>query len=166
MANRKKIILCFVIIALWAMIAACSNKSEKSTGKFDPARLEHLGLNYTRAWNSQTPDMVATYFAKTGALTINNGTPAVGRKAIAEVAQGFMVAFPDLHLVMDSLVLKADRAEYHWTFTGTNTGPKGTGNKVHFSGFESWQINVEGLIQDSQGTFDAAEYAYQLEHGI
>ena len=31
---------------------------------------------------------------------------------------------------MNDLIVDGDRIEYHWTFTGTNTGPGGTGNTV------------------------------------
>jgi hypothetical protein len=29
-----------------------------------------------------------------------------------------------------------------------------------------WQIGADGLISDSQGHFDAAEYERQIEHGF
>jgi hypothetical protein len=57
--------------------------------------------------------------------------PAVGRAAVTESARAFMVAFPDMQVLMDDLVVKGDGgAEYHWTLVGTNTGPDGTGNRV------------------------------------
>jgi len=38
-----------------------------------------------------------------------------------------MVAFPDLQVLMDDLVVLGDHAEYRWTLVGTNTGPGGAG---------------------------------------
>jgi predicted ester cyclase len=73
-----------------------------------------------------------------------------------------MTAFPDLSVVMDDLLLQGDQAEYHWTLTGTNTGPGGSGRRVRISGFEKWRIGCDGLIASSQGHFDAAEYRRQL----
>ena len=90
----------------------------------------------------------------------------MGRAAITEAARSFMDALPDLHLAMDDLVVRDDGADYHWTCSGTNTGPGGTGNKVRFSGFEEWTIGDDGLIAASLGHFDEAEYARQLEHGV
>jgi predicted ester cyclase len=55
---------------------------------------------------------------------------------------------------------------FHWTLTGTNTGPGGTGKRVRFSGYEVWQIGADGLISESKGHFDTAEYERQLEHGV
>lgn len=77
-----------------------------------------------------------------------------------------MTAFPDMRVIMDKLILQGDRAEYHWTLIGTNTGPGGAGHRVGINGFELWQIGEDGLIVSSQGHFDATEYRRQLEQGV
>ena len=89
-------------------------------------------------------------------------TAVNGREAIAKVAQGFMTAFPDMIVSMDSLLTNANGTAFHWTLTGTNTGPGGTGNKVKISGVELWQFDAAGLIYESKGSFDAEEYNRQL----
>ncbi|HXA08303.1 MAG TPA: ester cyclase [Bryobacteraceae bacterium] len=132
----------------------------------EPAKLREFASRYTAAWCSQNPASVAAFFSPKGSLSVNGGTPAVGRNAIAEVARGFVTAFPDLVLLMDDVVVHGDRAEYHWTFVGANTGPGGTGHRVRFSGFEVWKIGDDGLVAESQGHFDNADYQRQLEHGV
>jgi hypothetical protein len=37
---------------------------------------------------------------------------------------------------------------------------------VRFSGFEEWTFSEEGLVAESQGHYDQAEYERQLEHGV
>jgi len=118
------------------------------------------------AWCSHDAASVAGFYSPGGSLTVNHDVPAIGRNAITEVAQSFMTAFPDLRVVMDKVHVQRDRAEYHWTLIGTNTGPGGTGHRVRISGVERWQIGADGLIASSQGHFDAAEYRRQLEHGV
>ena len=108
---------------------------------------------------------MAAFYSPSASLTINDGTPAVGRKEITDVAQAFMTAFPDMQVIMDDVLLLGEAAEYHWTLVGTDTGPGGTGNKVKISGFERWQIGADGLISNSRGYFDASDYRRQLEHG-
>jgi len=49
----------------------------------------------------------------------------VGRDAIAEVAQGFTTAFPDMRVTTDDPVFPPEGAVFHWALTGTNTGPGG-----------------------------------------
>ena len=128
----------------------------------DPAEVHDFAARYTAAWCSQNAESVAAFFSPQGSLTINSGTSSIGRAAIAAAAQSFMSAFPDLRVLMDRVIERGDLTEYHWTLIGTNTGPDGTGNLVRISGFESWQFGADGLIADSQGHFDAADYSRQL----
>jgi hypothetical protein len=109
---------------------------------------------------------VAAAYSPDGSLSVNGGAAAVGRKAITEVVQGFMATFPDLQVLLDNVFPQGDRAEYHWTLVGTNTGPGGTGHRVRISGFEVWRIGEDGLIAESQGHYDSAAYQYQMEHGV
>jgi hypothetical protein len=128
----------------------------------DLAKLQDFASRYTASWCSQNAASVAALYAPGGSLAINGGSPSIGREAIAETARSFMTAFPDLRVTMGRLVHVRDRVEYHWTLTGTNTGPGGTGRFVHISGFESWLFAPDGLILESQGHFDATDYQRQL----
>jgi len=132
----------------------------------DRAELDKFAQRYAKAWCSQNPESVAAFFAERGSISINNGPPAVGRTAIAREAQAFMTTFPDMIVTFDKLEPRGDRAAFHWTLTGTNTGPGGNGNRVRISGYELWNFDNDGLIGDSLGHFDAAEYERQLKHGI
>lgn len=67
---------------------------------------------------------------------------------------------------MDRVTRDSDGTKFHWTFTGTNTGPGGTGKRVRMSGYELWKIDHDGLIAESTGRFDKAEYERQLKHGV
>jgi len=131
----------------------------------DPARLRQFATDYTAAWCSQNAASVAAFFAEGGSLTINEGPPAVGRKAITAAAQGFMTAFPNLVVTMDGASVDGSRAVYRWTLTGTNTGPGGSGHAVRISGYEEWRFDATGLIASSLGHFDALEYQRQLQAG-
>jgi steroid delta-isomerase-like uncharacterized protein len=130
------------------------------------ARLRRFAEAYTAAWCSQDAARVAAFYAEDGSLSVNEASPAVGRVAITAVAQGFMTAFPDMQVYLDELRLEEAHARYHWTLTGTNTGPGGTGRAVRISGYEVWQIGADGLIATSRGHFDAADYRRQLEFGV
>ena len=132
----------------------------------DPEQLRAFAERYTAAWCSKDPAAVAAHYAPEGSLAINGGAPAVGRDAITAVAESFYEALPDMHVFFDDLVVDGERIEYHWTFTGTNTGPGGTGNAVRVHGFESWTIDEDGHIAASLGSYDAQEYARQLAEGV
>ncbi len=131
--------------------------------QIDEKSLRALAENYTAAWCSQNAVSVASFFSPQGSLAINGGPPASEREAITATAQSFMTAFPDLRVQMDDLQIREEDAVYHWTLTGTHTGPGGTGNSVQISGFEVWKIGEDGLIAESQGQFDSDDYQRQLK---
>jgi hypothetical protein len=144
-------------------IAWTAHKIPESEREFN---LNLFAEGYAQVWGSNRPEFVAMFFEEDGILQINNGEPAVGRNAITNVVKGFMDAFPDMIVALDSLETKSDKTLFHWTLTGTNNGINGTGNKVKISGFEEWSLNDKGLIQKSIGSFDEKEYQRQLEFGI
>jgi uncharacterized protein (TIGR02246 family) len=131
----------------------------------DGVRMDELlefARGYTAAWCSGDPHQVAEHYARDGSLTINGGAPSIGRHAITEAARGFMDAFPDLRVELDDLKIDGDSPEYHWTLTGTNTGPGGTGRPVRIRGFEQWTMTSDGLIGTSLGSYDAADWDRQV----
>jgi hypothetical protein len=148
-----------LIVALFTgALVGCSSTETV----MDAARLNDFGRNYTAAWCSQNAASVAAFFSESGSLKINDGAPSVGRPAITAAAQGFMTAFPDMVVAMDSVSLDGRLAVYRWTLTGTNTGPGGTGKAVRISGYEEWTFGADGLIAESTGHFDERDYNRQL----
>ena len=77
-----------------------------------------------------------------------------------------MTAFPDMVVTMDSVIREGGHVVYRWSLTGTNTGPGGTGKAVRINGYEEWIMGDDGLIAESQGHFDEAEYRRQLNEGV
>jgi hypothetical protein len=130
--------------------------------RVDEGDLRDFAERYTAAWCSQDAVRVAAFFEGDGSLCINGGVPAVGRAAIAATAQAFMTGFPDLRVMLDRVVAREAEAEYHWTLTGTNTGPGGTGRRVRISGVEQWRFGGDGWIAASVGTFDEGEWGRQV----
>jgi uncharacterized protein (TIGR02246 family) len=132
----------------------------------DLSTVNEFATRYAKAWCSQDPESVAAFFAEGGSLTVNDGPPALGRLAIADVARGFMTAFPDMQVTLDDVVAGSHGTAFHWTLSGTNNGPGGTGKRVRISGRELWQFDNTGLIRHSAGRFDRAEYERQLTFGV
>jgi steroid delta-isomerase-like uncharacterized protein len=128
--------------------------------------LTDFATRYAAAWSSQNPAGLASLYAENGSLTVNDGAPSVGRAAITATAQGFMAAFPDMVVKTDKVIRQEDsHAVFRWIWTGTNTGPGGTGKAVRITGYEEWTIGADGLIEESNGHFDEAEYQRQLKSG-
>ncbi len=121
--------------------------------------MHHFARLYTAAWCSQNAASVAAFFEFDGSLQVNDGPKAVGRPAITETVQAFMTDFPDLVVKLVSLVEQQKSVAYHWTLEGTHAT---THRNVRISGFEQWTFGEEGLIAESKGHFDPAEYQRQV----
>lgn len=132
----------------------------------ESAKIRAFAERYAEAWCSQNPESVAAFFAENGSLSVNDGLPAIGRAAIAEVARGFMRDLPDMIVTMDDVTHALGGTKFRWTLTGTNTGPGGTGKRLRISGYELWMMDEDGLIVESKGHFDSAEYERQLKLGV
>ena len=120
--------------------------------------VRQLADAYTAAWNTGSPEAVAAFFAADGQITINRGTPWMGRSGVAEMAAGFFADVPDLELTCDDVRAAGDHVAYVWTFTGTHAG---TGNSLRVAGWEEWDLDADGKIASSLGWFDAEDYARQ-----
>jgi hypothetical protein len=128
-------------------------------------KLADFATRYAAAWSGRHPVSLALFYTENGSLTVNGGAPSVGRPAITATVRGFMTAFPDMLVKMDQVSQDGSHAIFRWTWTGRNTGPGGTGQSVRISGYEEWTIGADGLIAESKGHFDEAEYQRQLKSG-
>jgi hypothetical protein len=125
-------------------------------------QLDDFGTRYAAAWSSGRPDILAAFYSEGGSLRVNSAPPAIGRAAVRATVESFMTGFPDMVVRMDSMVPTANGADFHWIWTGTNTGPGGTGKPVHMIGYEELTFGPDGLITRALGHFDEAEYQRQL----
>lgn len=124
--------------------------------------LAEFARRYAAAWSGQDPAAFASFYAENASFRINDGEPSIGRAAIAETARGFMASFPDMVVRLVELRQTDHHVEFHWHWTGTNTGPGGTGNAVDLRGYEQWTLDSDGLILETRGHMDDAEYQRQL----
>ena len=127
--------------------------------------LTEFATRYAAAWSSQDPEIFASFYAENGLLRINEGEPSVGRDAVTETARSFMSAFPDMVVKLIELRPIDNQVQFHWQWAGTNTGPGGNGNAVDLRGYEQWTLDDDGLILQSLGHYDEAEYQRQLNAG-
>jgi len=147
---------------LMVLALLTSSACTTDTGSMSQSELTDFATRYAAAWSGQNPEDLASFYAEDGSLTVNGGDPSAGRAAIAATARGFMEAFPDMVVTMDSVSREDGHVTFHWTWTGTNTGPGGTGKAVRISGYEQWTFDSGGLIARSEGHYDEAEYQRQV----
>jgi hypothetical protein len=140
-----------------ALLVACS-PAQKPAAADDRTG---FATQYAAAWSGKDPVRFGQMYEENGSLIVN-GSASVGRAAIVETARSYMAAFPDMVVRMDSLREESGVTVFHWTWTGTNRGPGGTGNSVNLTGYERWTFGPNGRLLTSDGHFDDAEYQRQL----
>jgi steroid delta-isomerase-like uncharacterized protein len=148
-----------LMIALAVISASACSEGAKAMNQ---SELIDFATRYAAAWSSQDSEKLASFYAEDGTLRVNGGDPAVGRAAIAAKASGFMEAFPDMVVKVESVRREGDRVVFNWIWTGTNTGPGGTGHSVRMTGHEAWTMSADGQIAASDGHYDEAEYERQV----
>lgn len=132
----------------------------------DMNELLAFATRYADAWSSNDPVAFAAFYAEDGTFRINDGEVSVGRDAIAATARSFMTSFPDMVVRLVETHREGEYVHFHWRWTGTNTGPEGTGNAVDLTGYEQWRLDENGLILETRGHLDDAEYQRQLNAGL
>jgi steroid delta-isomerase-like uncharacterized protein len=130
------------------------------------SELTDFATQYAEAWSSQDPAVFGSFYAENGSFRINDGEPSVGREAVEHIARSFMASFPDMVVSLVEVRQEDGYVEFHWHWTGTNTGPDGTGNAVDLRGFEKWTFDRDGLILESLGHMDDVEYQRQLNADV
>lgn len=130
--------------------------------RLDPDAVTRLAHDYTAAWNSKSPDSVASFFAEDGEIVINRGEPWKGRSRVAEMAAGFFADVPDMSLTCDDIRRAGSHAVYVWTFTGHDAK---TGKTLQVRGWEEWDLGENLKIRSSRGWYDADDYAAQVAGG-
>src|SRR5689334_8873397 len=119
-------------------------------------QLNEFAKRYADAWCKHKPVPGVAFYALNAAIRVNDGPPA----PLGGVGCGFMADFPDMIVTFDKLEPRGDSIAFHWTLIGTYAG---NGNKVRISGYELWKIDDDGLIAESKGHFDAADYDRQIK---
>jgi uncharacterized protein (TIGR02246 family) len=148
----------FMSLSTLVLFAAC----ESGQRPMNANELTDFAMRYAAAWSSQDPVTFASFDAEDGSLTVNDGEPAVGRDAVEATARAFMTGFPDMVVELVDVRQEGSHAVFNWHWTGTNTGPGGTGNAVDLRGYEEWTLGRDDLIRESRGHYDDAEYQRQL----
>jgi hypothetical protein len=142
------------------LLVACTSEDKPMSRD-----LTDFGNRYAAAWSSQNPTQLASFYADNGSFIVNGGPPSTGRPAVAAKAQSFMTAFPDMVVKLERMDQHEGHPVFRWIWTGTNTGPGGTGKFVRITGYEKWTMDANGLIVKSDGHYDEAEYERQLKVG-
>jgi steroid delta-isomerase-like uncharacterized protein len=117
-------------------------------------------------WNKGNFEATVTFFAADfvdhNPAIPNQGPGAEGAK---QVFMGYKAAFPDLHFVIQDMMIEGDKVVWRWISTGTNTGSMmgmpPTDKKATITGIEIYRM-AGGKIAERWGNFDQLGLLQQL----
>jgi hypothetical protein len=92
------------------------------------AKLRDFAASYTAAWCSRNASSVAAFYSQDGLLSVNRGTPAVGRKAITDGGARIYVQLSRAASA-SGRPRQVEPVGYHWTLIGTNKAPEGQASR-------------------------------------
>lgn len=89
----------------------------------------------------------------------------VGLEALKSYFEFYRTAFPYMNMTIQETIVKGDKIVWHWTLTGTNTGPMGeappTGKEVRLSGVSIARV-VNGKIAEVWDYYNQASLLQQI----
>lgn len=87
-------------------------------------QLARLAAQLTEAWNSHDPQRVAALCARDyEGENVGEATPHRGPAGMAASVAAYLTAFPDLHFIIDDVVIQGERVVQVWQAHATHRGP-------------------------------------------
>ena len=121
--------------------------------------LEHLIGDYTAAWDSRDPDVIASFHAPDGIFHLHSAAePVRGRDAIRDAFAGFLAQFPDLTFVEQQLLTAEWGWVARWTMSGTLAAPLEAAGRTAEAGGR-FEIDAVDVITVEDG-FLTAKHTY------
>lgn len=115
---------------------------------------------YMTAWNSHdTEQVVSLYTSDFEGTDVAEARPLRGLDDVRRMVKRFMVAFPDLNLVVQDVVFDTQAIVLSWKMRGTHDGPfmniPASGRSVEITGISMFGLK-DGRIERGQQVWDLA----------
>lgn len=76
------------------------------------------------AWNSHDPERVGAHYTEDCyGLDVAVARPQIGREGVQQMFAAYYLAFPDLEITPDEMIIEGERVALFWTARATHLGP-------------------------------------------
>jgi steroid delta-isomerase-like uncharacterized protein len=156
----------FTAIVLLLMLCLTFRCQQQSKDAITRGELNALNERILQIWNEGNLALVdETYTPEAARYDAGWPHPIRGLDALKSHLQFYRSAFPDIEMTIQETIMEGDKIVWHWTLTGTNTGPMGeapaTGKQVRLSGISIGRI-VDGKIAEVGDFYNQASLLLQL----
>jgi len=156
----------FTTIVLLLMLCLIFRCQQQSRDAITQGELNTLNERILQIWNQGNLVLVdEVYAAQVVRYDAGWPHPIRGLDALKSHFQFYRSAFPDIDMIIQETIMEGDKIVWHWTLTGTNTGPMGeaspTNKEVRLSGISVGRI-VDGKIAEVGDFYNQASLLLQL----
>lgn len=136
---------------------ACQNDTPENTAAVAEAYLD--------VWNSQDLTVFDTLAHPDIVHHWGQGVDTEGVDALKASTEAFFVAFPDMVMTFDDVIVEGDMVVIRWTLQGTQTGPffelEPSGNEATWTGINIYRVSC-GKVVESWSEADGVGLRAQL----
>ncbi len=87
-------------------------------------RIKEVITQLLAAWNSHDPQRVAAcYTEDCYGMDVAVARPQIGREGVQHMFEAYYIAFPDLKITPDDIIIDGNRVAIFWTARATHNGP-------------------------------------------
>ena len=162
-SNWLKVITTIIPLLMLCLTFGCQRQGRDAITQ---GELKALNERILQIWNQGNLGLVdQVYAAQVVRYDAGWPHPIRGLDALKNHFQFYRSAFPDIDMIIQETIMEGDKIVWHWTLTGTNTGPMGeapaTGKQVQLSGISVGRI-VDGKIAELGDFYNQASLLLQL----
>ena len=166
MQKRFSWLKAFTTILLLLMLCLIFRCHQQSKDAITQGELKALNERILQIWNQGNMDLVdEVYTAQVVRYDAGWPHPIRGLDALKSHFQFYRSAFPDIDMIIQETIMEGNKVVWHWTLTGTNTGPMGeapaTGKEVRLSGISIGRI-ADGKVTEVGDFYNQASLLLQL----
>jgi len=162
-------ILALLAVVVASVLSTVTAASQEATPDACPAlsreETADVAQRYLDVWNTRDLNQFDAYAHPDVVHHWGQGTDTTGVEALKTSTDAFFVAFPDMVMTFDDVIVEDDMVVIRWTLTGTQTGPffgiEPTGNAAEWTGINIYRIEC-GKVVESWSEADGVGLRQQL----
>ena len=164
----KKATQAITLMIMLGLTVSCQRQAANAQSE---EKMEALVLRILEIWNKGNLALIEELYAPNyvAHLVGDANGDYEGYEAFRGFVNYIRTGYPDSNVKFDEMIVKGDKVVSRYTFTGTNTGPRGevppTGKKIQFSGVLISHI-VNGKIAEDWNYRNVAAILTQLGYTI
>lgn len=161
--------LCLLAVIIASVVTTITAGAQEATPDACPTlsrdETAEVARQYLDVWNTKDLNQFDDYANHDVVHHWGQGVDTIGLEDLKASTDAFFVAFPDVEMTFDDVIVEGNMVVIRWTLTGTQTGPffgiEPTGNAAEWTGINIYRIEC-GKVAESWGEADGVGLRQQI----